>query len=87
MLLYYESQDFHVELEPEMEEKIFSWNNMQISFEKPSFFKNDESNLKINESKILKAFFELFSFKNIKIIFCQKLKKLSEETKKKFSFK
>ena len=86
-MFYYEHQDFDVEMEPEMEEKIFSWNNMQTSFEKPFFFKNDESNSKINESKILKAFFILFSFKNIKIIFCQKLKKLSEETKKKFSFK
>lgn len=83
-MFYYEHQDFHDETEPEMEEKIFSWNNNQTSFEKDFFIKNIESNLKINESKIFKAFFVLFSFKNRKIIFCQKLKQLSKETKKNF---
>ena len=83
-MFYYSHQDFHDEPEPEMEEKIFSWNNNQTSFEKDFFIKNKESNLKINESKIFKAFFVLFSFKNRKIIFCQKLKQLSKETKKNF---
>ena len=83
-MFYYAHQDFHNEPEPEMEEKIFSWNNNQTSFEKDFFIKNKESNLKINESKIFKAFFVLFSFKNRKIIFCQKLKQLSKETKKNF---